>query len=164
MPAPRSTRVTLVAFHLSDAARTALAAAVAEHADGDALVVVHATPAVDTSHDPHSGVRREHRRQAREHALRQAIIQLVGDVPTVVHIAGAPVAAAILEAARSFDADRIVIGGRATRRRRLPAFTARLLRRADRPVLIVPTHAGSPLRPPSASRPGEMPVDLPLLR
>jgi nucleotide-binding universal stress UspA family protein len=157
--------VTVVGFDLSPASRDALAVAVEGHRDGDVLIVVHASPVVDTSHDPHTGRRGERRRQEHVGEVRDAVAQIAGDLPSSVEFRGGPPAAAILQAARFHDAQTIVIGRSGRRRRPWPlARTTRaLLRDADRPVLVVSPVVGTP-RPVHASPPGEIPVDWPLVR
>jgi nucleotide-binding universal stress UspA family protein len=84
----------------------------------------------------------------REHVLGEARCDLAaavqphldGSVAARLHVAAGPAVDTISDAAADADADLVVVGG-SRRFRHWRSVTARLIRRADRPLLVVPKFA-----------------------
>jgi nucleotide-binding universal stress UspA family protein len=145
--APVAARTVVVGYDGSAPSRAALEAAIAEAGPAGRVVIVHAYEyhpdwmgRPDYEHV--TAASRERGRALLDALILEGPDELL-DVDVSHELAWRPPAQAILEAARSYDAARIVVGARGLGplRAALGSVSAAVIRDADRPVLVVPAGA-----------------------
>jgi nucleotide-binding universal stress UspA family protein len=142
-PAPRT---IVTGYDGSAEARHALTVAADRAGPGGTVVVVHATPPASAWLDSPFYDDAVAARMRQEREIRRDLRSVdFGDVHAEIETVAGPAAAAIMQAARSRDAAEIVVGSRGlgTVRALLGSVSQDLVRRADRPVVIVPPDAAS---------------------
>jgi nucleotide-binding universal stress UspA family protein len=136
---PRSTIV--VGYDGSNESRAALTVAAAHAGEGGTVVAVFATePASDWLDTAYYDSAVRSRQERTQRILGELANIELGNVTIEAELADAPIAEALAEVARLHDAREIVVGSRGLRgiRAALRSVSQRLLRTADRPVVVVP--------------------------
>jgi nucleotide-binding universal stress UspA family protein len=134
-------RTIVVGYDGSSEAQAALAAAAARAGKGGTVVAVYASePASNWLDTPHYARAVEIRRQHAARIFEQLPTLELADVTVEAELADGPVAQALAEAATLRDADEIAVGSRRLGwfRAALGSVSRRVLRIADRPVVVVP--------------------------
>jgi nucleotide-binding universal stress UspA family protein len=134
-------RTIVVGYDGSSEARAALAAAAARAGRGGTVVAVYATePASNWLDTPHYPRAVELRRERAARILGELPTLDLADVTVEAELVDGPVPEALAEVATLRDADEIAVGSRRLGwfRGALGSVSRRVLRIADRPVVVVP--------------------------
>jgi nucleotide-binding universal stress UspA family protein len=134
----------VVGYDGSAEARRALEVAAERARPGGTVVVVYAARPASESLDSSLYADAVIARMRREEEIVGELADVeLGDVRLEVELVDGPAAAALIREARDRDADEIVVGSRGLGaiRAALASVSHELLRRADRPVLVVPPGA-----------------------
>ena len=136
-------RTLVVGYDGSDAARKALDYAAARVNGGKLFLVTAVVPPPEWMGAPgwQQIVDEEHARGAQ--LLEDAVSRLPEGVDYVTELLDGPAADAIVNVADARDADEIIVGSRGLGRVRavLGSVSHDVLHLADKPVVVVPTHA-----------------------
>jgi nucleotide-binding universal stress UspA family protein len=136
---PRPTIV--VGYDGSIESRAALTIAAERAGEGGTVVAVFAAePASDWLDTAHYNSAVRHRRERTQRIFDELSSIELDNVTIEAELADGPAAQALSEVARLHDAREIVVGSRGLRgiRAALGSVSQRLLRMADRPVVVVP--------------------------
>lgn len=140
-------RTIVVGYDGSDEARAAFAAAAERAGEGGTVVAVYgAEPATNLLDTPHYARAVELRRERAAKVFAELPSLGVVGVTVEAELVDAPAPEAVAEVARLRDADEIAVGSRRLGwlRGALGSVSRRVLRIADRPVVVVPlTPAGA---------------------
>jgi nucleotide-binding universal stress UspA family protein len=134
-------RTIVVGYDGSSEARAALAAAAARAGNGGTVVAVYAAePASDWLDTPHYARAVEMRREREARIFEELPSLERAEVTVEAEVVDGPVPEALAEVARLRDADEIAVGSRRLGwfRGALGSVSRRVLRIADRPVVVVP--------------------------
>lgn len=134
-------RTIVVGYDGSSEARAALAAAAARAGRGGTVVAVYATePASNWLDTPHYARAVELRRERAARIFGELPTLDLADVTVEAELVDGPVPEALAEVATLRDADEIAVGSRRLGwlRGALGSVSRRVLRIADRPVVVVP--------------------------
>jgi nucleotide-binding universal stress UspA family protein len=134
-------RTIVVGYDGSSEAQAALAAAAARAGKGGTVVAVYASePASNWLDTPHYGRAVKIRRERAAKIFEQLPTLALADVTVEAEVVDGPVPQALAELATLRDADEIAVGSRRLGwfRGALESVSRRVLRIADRPVVVVP--------------------------
>ena len=139
--ATHSHRTIVVGYDGSSEAEAALGAAAARAGKGGIVVAVYAAePASNWLDTPHYARAVEMRRQRAARVFEELSTLELADVTVEAQLVDGPVPEALAEVARLRDAEEIAVGSRRLGwlRGALGSVSRRVLRIADRPVVVVP--------------------------
>ena len=134
-------RTIVVGYNGSSEARAALSAAAERAGDGGTVVAVYATePPSNWLDTPYYARAVEIRRERAAKIFEELGRLELADVTVEAEVADGPAPEALAEVARLRDADEIAVGSRRLGwlRGALGSVSRRVLRIADRPVVVVP--------------------------
>jgi nucleotide-binding universal stress UspA family protein len=159
-------RTIVVGYDGSSEAQAALAAAAARAGKGGTVVAVYAAePASNWLDTPHYARAVEMRRQRFATIFEELpSLGLADNVTVESELADGPAPEALAEVARLRDADEIAVGSRRLGwfRGALGSVSRRVLRIADRPVVVVPRTSADAEPARGASDRGAIPVPSPI--
>ena len=134
-------RTIVVGFDGSHEARAALSAAAGRAGKGGTVVAVYAAePATSFLDTPHYARAVEQRRERTARVFAELPSPELADVTVEAELVDGPAPEALAEVAKLRDAEEIVVGSRRLGglRGALGSVSRRVLRIADRPVVVVP--------------------------
>jgi nucleotide-binding universal stress UspA family protein len=158
-------RTIVVGYDGSSEAQAALAAAAARAGEGGTVVAVYATePASNWLDTPHYARALEIRRERAESVFDRLSTVELADVTVEAELVDGPVPDALAEVATLRDADEIAVGSRRLGwfRGALGSVSRRVLRTADRPVVVVPRVQADGERTGRTSARSEIPLPSPV--
>jgi nucleotide-binding universal stress UspA family protein len=158
-------RTIVVGYDGSSEAQTALVTAAERAGNGGTVVAVYATePASNWLDTPHYARALEIRRERAERVFEELPTLELAEVTVEAELVDGPVPEALAEVATLRDADEIAVGSRRLGwfRGALGSVSRRVLRTADRPVVVVPRTRTDGERTGRTSARSEIPLPSPV--